>query len=256
MPQESYTLYLDASGGPGWPKPLGNDPDKHYILGGFAMTPQMDSMAQIEVGGILDNYLGQPAQGNYELNYNDLIHGEGPYRALQDTTRLAMADDVFRLLLRMKPVAFATVLDKEKHLIRYGANAHSPRPHAFRATVDRFCKFLNRNNAIGYVTMDSEQFRNDRNLQLLVRNAKKYGISLTGMLYQPSCNSKLKPLINTPSFLPSHDSPGLQLADFCAKVVFLSYARGKHNRFSEIEPLFDRTGDRRWEPSLIPKDIE
>ena len=98
----------------------------------------------------------------------------------------------------------------------------------------------------------SEQFRKDKDLQLMVQAFKRHGITLRGSSYQPMFENKLRNVLNTISFTPSHLSPGIQLADVCSKSIFLHFERGRNNRYHQIEPMFDGTSSRKYEPSIFP----
>ena len=252
---KSYILYLDASGGVGWPAPYGNDPDRWYVQGGCALTPSMDRVAHVETERILSKYLHYREEGVRELRYSALIHGDGPYRWIRSRERLEMADEVFQLLLRLKPVLFATVLDKLVYRELAGTNAQNPREYAFASTVTRFCAFLERGLCVGYIVMDTEGFHRDREIQDFVRKVRRCAPLPPDFSGLVPDTSLLEPLMNAPSFLPSECSPGLQLADFCSKAVFLHCARRKSGRFSQIRSLFEVDAGIRQEPSIaMPRE--
>jgi hypothetical protein len=190
--------------------------------------------------------------GYYELNYSSLIYGKKPYDQLSHPNRKAMADEVFDLIIGLEPVLFATVVDKVKMKIRYGSKAINPKEYAFRGLSARFSMFLKKKKTIGYMVMDTEEYRKDKALQSLVHKARKFGINICGWSYHPTIDH-LELCLNTVTFVPSEMSPGIQLTDFCAHSIFKYSERGKGNRYNQLSPLFNRNGSKVYEPSFVPK---
>ena len=101
--------------------------------------------------------------------------------------------------------------------------------------------------------MDEEEYRKDRQLQLMVRTFKRYGIIIRGSFYQPRYIERIERVLNTITFAPSITTPGIQLADFCSRTVWQHFERNKSRRFHQLSPLWDRNGNKVYEPSVIPK---
>ncbi len=110
----SYTLYLDSCGDPGWCAPNGKSTIRFYVVAGLALTSVADMKADQEVNRLLTRYIPNAETQGFkrEICYHHLIHGKDQYQNLEDTQRLAMANEIFDLLLQLKPVLFATVVDK------------------------------------------------------------------------------------------------------------------------------------------------
>jgi hypothetical protein len=254
---KSYSLYLDASGDPGWPPPFGKSQIKFYVMAGLALTPEQDHKAHIETDRILNKYIPSARWASladkYELHYHSLIRGKGIYSKLQRLELKAMADEVFDFLLDLKPVLFATVVDKVKQKLKYGPGAYKPRRLAVRATIHRFCMFLDREKGVGSVIMDEEDYRKDKEIQEMVHRFRTFGITIRGIRYQPLKESWLERVLNAINFTPSEMSPGIQLADFCSRSTWQHFERGKSNRFNQLSPLWDREQNRVYEPSVVPK---
>jgi len=252
----TYTLYLDTTGDPGWCAPFGKSPVQHYVVGGLALTSDADLKANEEVNRILVKYLGSATWRGYklELCYHDLIRGKHQYEGLEHPQRLAMANEVFDLLLELKPVLFATVVKKIRMKERYGIHAYDPKIYGIQATMHRFAMFLKRQtNGIGNVMMDTEEYRKDHLLQEMVRTFKATGIVIRGSDYQPRYEERLDRILNTIAFSDSNLSIGIQLADVCCRSIWQHYERGKSNRFNQLAPLWNRNNGTIYEPSVIPK---
>ena len=251
----SYTLYLDSTGESGWNPPYGKSKNRFYVVAGLAITPESNLEAYREVDRILRKYI--PTQEwsspKFELCYHHLIRGKGVYHSLSHPQRKAMADEVFDLILSLKPILFATVIDKPALKGRYGINAYDPKLLAIRATIHRFAMSLKRENAVGTVIMDAEEYRKDHLIQEMVRTFKKNGIIIRGFTYQPMYIERIARIIDTISFTASDESSGIQLADFCARTTWQHYEKNQSRRFQQLSPLWDRVGNRIYEPSVFPK---
>jgi hypothetical protein len=136
---ESVTLYLDDSGDPGWPPPVGKSKIQNYVLGGLAISPEADFQAKEGVENLLAKYV-PPAQkakyppALYEIHYHDIIRGHNLFDHLDHPQRKALSDELFNLILGLKPVLFASVVKKAVLKMRYGSDAFHPRSYALRAT--------------------------------------------------------------------------------------------------------------------------
>jgi hypothetical protein len=254
--QITYTLYLDSCGDPGWCAPNGKSQVRYYVVAGLALTTKVDLEAYSEVNRILTKYIGSATLRGYklELCYHHLIRGKNQYEGLDHPQRLAMANEVFDLLLRQKPVLFATVVDKVRMKQRYGFQAHDPKLYGMRATMHRFAMFLKRQtDGVGNVMMDTEEYRKDHLIQEMVRTFKTTGIIIRGWNYQPMYEEHLERILNTIGFSDSDLSTGIQLADVCCRTVWQHFEHGKSDRFKQLATLWNRDNDRIYEPSVVPK---
>ena len=252
---DSLTLYLDSTGESGWNPPYGKSENRFYVVAGLAITPETNLEAYQEVDRILRKYIPRQEWDSpkFELCYHHLIRGKGIYASLIHAQRKAMADEVFDLIFSLKPILFATVIDKPALKLRYGNNAFDPKLLAIRATIHRFAMSLKREDAVGSVIMDAEEYRKDRLIQEMVRTFKKDGIIIRGWKYQPFYREKIARIIDTINFTDSNVSSGIQLADFCARTTWQHYERKKSMRFQQLSHLWDRAGSTTYEPSVFPK---
>lgn len=252
---KSYTLYLDTTGNLSWTPPWGKSNIQWYVVAGLAITPKPDLRAYKETNGILKKYIPRTEwhSPKFELCYHHLMRGKGIYSTISHPQRLAMANEVFGLILSLEPTLFATAIDKLRLKQRYGDRAFDPKLLGIRATIHRFSMFLKRQNAVGVATMDAEEYRKDRLIQEMVRTFKKTGIIIRGRSYQPMYIEKIDRVLNTINFTDSIMSAGIQLADFCSRTTWQHYERSKSNRFNQLAPLWDRVGNRVYEPSVFPK---
>jgi hypothetical protein len=252
---KSYTLYLDSTGESGWNPPYGKSKNRYYVVAGLALTPKSNLGAYRDAERILKKYIPKQewSSKKFELCYHHLIRGKGIYGSLTHPQRFAMANEVFDLILSLKPILFATVIDKPALKGRYGINAYDPKLLAIRATIHRFAMSMKRESAVGAVSMDAEEYRKDHLIQEMVRTFKKNGIIIRGFTYQPMYIERINRIVDTINFTDSNVSSGIQLADFCARTTWQHYERNKSKRFQQISLLWDRVGYRIYEPSVFPK---
>jgi hypothetical protein len=251
------TLYLDASGDPGWPKPFGNSRTEWYIVSGLVLSPANDFIAKETSDKILKKYIRENERRKfppkfYEINYHDIIRGKNLYGSLEDIRRKTLSDEIFDLLKSLKPILFATASNKTQLKRVYGSQAYHPRVLGLRATIHRYAMYLERINEIGSIVVDQEEYRKDKELQAMVQDFRRDGITIRGDNYQPMVENKLRRILNTISFTPSHLSIGLQLADVCSRVTWFHFERNKSMRFNQISSLWDRESEKIYEPSIIP----
>lgn len=252
----SLTLYLDSSGDPGWTPPFGKSITTWYIAGGIALTPEADQKAGIEVQRILKKYIPETQRRKfppreYEIHYHKIVGGHDIFDHMDHSARKAMSDEVFTLIKSLNPVLFATAINKTQLKRVYGGRAYHPKALAIQATIGRFSFYLERENKIGSIMMDEEEYRKDKELQSLVHTFRRDGIMIRGTNYQPMYENTLTNVLNAPSFTPSHISPGIQLADVISRCTWTHFERQKSNRFNELQSLWD-SGDRVFEPSVVP----
>ncbi|MCL2643435.1 MAG: hypothetical protein FWD52_08020 [Candidatus Bathyarchaeota archaeon] len=155
-----YTLYLDSSGDSGWCAPYGKSPVRYYVNAGLALTDEAKLMAEKEVKDILEKYVDVSVVKyvyKIEIVYHDIIHGYNAFSVLKHEDRLNLSNEPFCLFEKLKPVMFATVVDKFRLKERYGNVAYNPKELAVRATIGRFSKFLENQNCTGTVIMDREE---------------------------------------------------------------------------------------------------
>lgn len=258
---EPCTIYLDASGDQAWTYPFGRSLTEWYVVAGLVVTPGQDHKASLETARILKKYISEDSRNQfpdkyYEIHFNDIINGNNIYNlnaGFPREKRREMADEILELILDINPILFATAINKKQLKYVYGQIAYNPKSLAIRATIHRFSIFLERENRIGSVIIDSEEYIKDKELQSMVHGFRRFGITIRGNRYNPMYENRLKNVLNNISFTPSHLSPGIQLADVCSKCTMLHFERGKSNRFNQLSALWDKNSyDRVFEPSIFP----
>ena len=247
---EFATLYLDESGERDWPKPWGLSSDRFYVLAGPVLTPDQDKIAHERIPAIIEEFFPDPEIRPHELHYSELVCNVEPYQLLSSDQKKAMADEVWNLILELKPALMASVVDKAILKTLHGQRAFRPGDYAVRATVERFDMDMEREGKLGMAIIDVQSF--EKEIQDMVHEAKTVGIKIGGPGLRVEKDRKLKFVLNSVVFSPSYMSPGIQLADYIAYATRSHFERTKSDRFNKLEPLW-RKGFNFREPSCIPR---
>ena len=173
------TLYLDESGGKSLPEPWGRNPDRHYVLAGLVLTTDQDIEIHREVPRLLRAYCpeAQAWEPSYELHYGAIINRRPPFDSLTQEQRKALSDDVFNLILRIRPVLIGTVVDKDRLARRY-RDPMAVNEYALNSIIDRFNRHLTETNQVGTAVMDSVGTEADGSLQRLVHVSRTVGAQI------------------------------------------------------------------------------
>lgn len=235
-----YFLYLDESGDPGWPSPYGRSLTTWFVLAGLALEDQQWKSINEEYTKIVRKHFG-PAYSSLDLKYSALTtnHPVPPYDGMSGLQKLQLADEIFNLIISAKPVLFAIAINKLEHKRKYGRAAHWPKLLAFRFMTPRFHKFLDRIDSYGIFVMDEEERKSDKKLKALVGQAREIGVVLQTPFDPFRTNTHLKRIVESVLFVPSEDSPGIPLTDFCGHSIWIHFERGLDKRFNQIKHLFD-----------------
>lgn len=254
---DSCTLYIDASGDPGWVKSDKGNTTEWYTMSGVVFTPNQDMHAKAKIDEILGKYIpsdvreAHPDQ-KYELHYADLICGNNIYHTLERNQKKAMADEVFNFLLGIQTTLISTSVNKRELKASYGEKAWNPKLVAIRSVVAKFSMYLTRHDMIGYIVFDEEDYKNDKRTRDAIYEFKKYGTRYASKRYAPSKMVDLHNVLNTIQFCPSELSPGIQCADFVARAIWNHHERGKSDRYRQIEPLWERDGEKTYGDTALP----
>lgn len=256
-----YLLYLDASGDPGWPPPIGKSKSKHYVLAGLAITPDKWELINEELKNLLCKYFPDPTHRPTDIKYSEVLGRKGPWGMLSEEQRKTFTDDLIELLnQKIKPTLFAIVVKKLEHYQRY-KSPESPNILAVRFIVPRFSKFLQRVNDWGILVYDSETARSDKELRNFLIKSREVGIVLGGNPYfNPwalfRTQNKLDRIVESIFFIDSDASPVIQLTDFCANSIFAHFEYGKSYRFEKLIGLFNSIEDKIYGLRVWPEEQE
>ncbi|MDE0090994.1 MAG: hypothetical protein OXP12_06525 [Thaumarchaeota archaeon] len=98
------TLYTDGSGGHGWVKPVGKDPNRFHTLAGLIIDPESDLLAKDRVNKVLNSYIPEEAKNirpnkEYELHFDAIKSARGIYRKIDKKER----DEIIYVSVNLVP---------------------------------------------------------------------------------------------------------------------------------------------------------
>lgn len=222
----------------------GKSSNRWYVLAGLCLDDSRWNPARDVARHIVGKYFNAPLPPSRELRYSSLLSGAPPYDRLSPADRIRLADEVFATLAVLNPVLFGVAVDKRAHRLKYGARALRPDSWAIQLLCPRFHKFLDRQNGLGVLMMDSEERRKESRLWKAVELGREGGIVIPSGPLAPytRSNTKLERLVENVLFLKSDSSDLIQIADCCSGAIWRHVELGDSARFNQIQPLFDHVG--------------
>ena len=255
---EAVTLYIDNCGDSGWNPPFGKSNINWYVCAGVMLTTDADLKAREGISGLLKKYVPPEQKSKrpskfYEIHYHDIIRGKNLFDHMDHPQRKALSDEIFSLLVGLRPVLFATVVNKLRLKQRYGNRAFSPRGYSLRATIHRYSMYLDHHSIAGSIVVDSEEYRKDTELREMIHDFRTNGIILRSWDYNPMYENTLKSILNTVNYTPSYQSPGIHLSDVVSRSTWAHNEHAKSDRINQLVGLWNDPSRQAYDPSVVPK---
>lgn len=126
------------------------------------------------------------------LHRNDIINRRGVFSLLKDPeVEERFNNDLLRLFGDAQYKIISVVIDKKKHLERYGDHAFHPYHYCLAAILERYCGFLNYFNARGDVMAEARGGTEDKQLKSAYRRIYESGtLWRNGDFFQKALTSK------------------------------------------------------------------
>ncbi|ABK78180.1 hypothetical protein CENSYa_1560 [Cenarchaeum symbiosum A] len=234
---------MDGSGDTGIPIPAGGSKHEWYVMAGLIIDPATNIKAKNRVCDILQRYIPEKVRednkdSHYELHYTDIRFGSNIYSPLSLSDRNSMIDEVFELLLELKPILMAAAIHKTRmHQLSDGNKNFNTM--TVRSLIDKFSAYTVHFDKIGSIVYDEEQYKKDAMMRKKMRLWRRHGLNPRNAGTQADM---LPNIINTISLSPSEMSSGLQLTDFCARAVWDYLQKKDDSRYKQIRHLFEIGG--------------
>jgi hypothetical protein len=227
-----YLLYVDESGDPG---PNGSP---YLLLGGAAIFEGKWLHVDSDIRQLIARYFPSTPRPD-EIHFAPLLQGKEHYRSLSRADRLGLIRDFCQLvnsLLTSEIALFTVIADKAWWFSNNpGKGGDDLYAELFEQLSSRFDLFLRRRHAEGspskgIVIADehkpalSTALKN--NYKAYQQNGHKWGSTYN--------------LIETVFFLPSEESPGLQIADLCAYATWRLINSRDSSMIKQVSSAFDR----------------
>jgi hypothetical protein len=228
-----YVCYVDESGDPG------RRGSEYLLLGAAALFEGRWRNVRNDLDHLLVTHFPDALRRPAEIHMAELRKGKGPFRGLTPAQRDAIQADVCKVALDNLPVElrfFSVVAHKPTwfaaHPTATGDDLYAA---LFEDLSSRFDLFLRRRHAEGspnkgIIIADPHKADLSRSLRTNHHRFQQSG-TRWGRVYN---------LIETVFFLPSDESPGLQLADLCAYSVWRLLTAGDDVLARQLHTLFDR----------------
>lgn len=229
-----YLCYVDESGDPG----MSGRGSRHLLLGAAVLFEGKWSYAKRDIDKVITDHFPTPPRPP-EIHCTELRRGRGLFSKLSPAQRQQMLDDFCAVATGMLDVElrlFTIVYDKAWWAARNpGRTGSDLYVDAFENLVSRVDLFLRRRHADG---------RPSKGILVVDPHSTDLSAALKAALrgYQAGGTrwAHLHNVIETVMFLPSHESPGLQLADLCSFAVWRLVEYGDDSIARAIAPCFDR----------------
>ncbi len=224
-----YLLYLDESGDD---SPQGT---KHLILAGVSLFEGCWTKAKADIESIMRDVLPRRSPIP-ELHTSDIRVGRKEFRSVPQSVRFSILDQACQLVKsfsRAQISLFSVVIDK-----RWWISSRPGQPmyeYAFEEIVSRFEHYLNRLYSMdrpnsGLIVLDQNKPR--------LRKAIKR--NLISFQQAGTRWANVRNIIEGAMFFPSHESPGVQLADLTSYSIWRLVEHLDDYLVSRIFDSFDR----------------
>jgi hypothetical protein len=228
-----YVCYVDESGDPG------RNGSTYLLLGAAAIFEGRWRTVREDLDQLILKYFPPPGARPPEIHLADLRRGKAPFRRMTPTQRSAIVADLCNVAtnnLSTELRFFAVIAHKPTwYANNPGKTGNDLYSDLFEDLSSRFDLYLRHRFAEGAPNKGiiiADPHKPDLSSALKA----KYGVfqqlgTRWGRVYN---------LIETVFFLPSHESPGLQLADLCSYGVWRVLTANDTSIVGPIAPMFDR----------------
>lgn len=228
-----YVCYVDESGDPG------KNGSTYLLLGAIAIFEGRWRNVREDLDQLILKYFPPPGARPPEIHLADVRRGKAPYRGMTAAQKSAMIADLCQVAANnlATELRFFTVIAHKPTWFaanpgRTGDDLYSD---LFEDLSSRFDLFLRHRYAEGAP-----------NKGIIIADPHKPDLSKAlkakhGTFQQSGTRwGRVYNLIETVFFLPSHESPGLQLADLCSYGVWRLLTANDPSIAIQISALFDR----------------
>ena len=227
-----YLLYVDESGDPG---AAGSD---FLLLGAAALFEGKWLHVDQEIRALISTYFPSDPRPR-ELHFTHLRQGRREFRALTPTRRQGLLADFCSIITNMLPVEIALLTVIADKAWWFGNNPGKSGDdlyaELFEQLSSRFDLFLRRRHAEGSPSKGIIIADPHKPSLFDALKANQRSFQQRGHRWGPLYN-----LIETPFFLDSADSPGLQIADLCAYGAWRLVTASDDTICQLVSTAFDR----------------
>lgn len=230
---KKYRIYIDEVGN----HDLKNvdDPNQRYLsLTGVVF--ELDYVANVlfpKLESLKSKYFKSHPDDPVILHRKEIINKKERFEALQDLKISSAFDsDLLSLLKELEVVVLTVVLDKKEHKEQYTVWRYDPYHYCLRILVERFVLFLEAQNIVGDVMIESRGGKEDIRLKKSFKKIYDEGTEFVPVdkfhKLLTSCQLKVKP--------KSNNIAGLQIADIIAYPAYqrILFQRGRIEKVGQF----------------------
>lgn len=240
-----FRIYIDEVGNSDL-NSSNNEGHRFLCLTGIIFNLEyVGAVAQPQLEALKTKYFASHPDEPVVLHRKELLYKKYPFHALENPNlEKAFNIELLRLLSDWEYKVIGVVLDKQEHNANYAATwKYDPYHYCQEIILERFRLFLNLNNAIGDVMIESRGGKEDMRLKKSFRKLMENGTHYLSpaQLAEHITSKELK--VKT----KGANIAGLQLADLIAHAVrrhafnkFWDMYDGKHTFSDDIIEILER----------------
>lgn len=199
-----YLIYLDEAGS--------SEQEPIHVIAAIALQDNKWLGVETAVEGIVEQYVPEEDRPKFEFHASDLFQGHGYFEDWERKVRIEVLEALLKVITdHGLSVVYGAVHKARLHAqYRYPADHHSL---AFLLCAERIERWFVRTcpNETGMLIADETKAKAE--IKKSLKQYRKSGIPL-GIR-----DERLEHIIDTIHFADSHESFGIQLADFCSYVI-------------------------------------
>ena len=228
-----YLCYVDESG-----NPTLKDQSQHLVLGATAVFEGRWRYLKADLTHLLQSYFPE-GEAPPEIHCKEVRFGRGIYARFSLEERIGILRDFGRIIDSYYPheLRLFTVIVEKARWVEQHPNSDVQQMYvdAFEQLVSRIDLFLKRRFREGYPS---------KGLMIVDPNSSSLSKALKKSLEQYQTTGTrwqdIENVVESVMFLPSHESPGLQVADYCCYAVWRLIESNDDSLIQVIRNRFDR----------------
>lgn len=194
-------MYLDESGKGG----LHDASQPFHVLAGVIINAELWNNVETELEARIDAFVPGHRPDGWEIHMADISSGKKHFKGMAPADRFALADRILDLLIDFEMTVILSVVDKDALCAQY---AYPEPPHmlCYEFVAERFQRYLASEGEVGMIIADEQRGAQDE-LQQWHTYLRRRGNNYL---------RKMPRIVDTVTFVPSHRSCMLQVADVVA----------------------------------------
>ena len=231
-PNKRFRLFFDETGN-GDLHAAEKAPNERYlsVTGVVVRQDTHDGYLTRRLNRLKRDIFGVGESEKLILHRRDIMRKDGRFAVLRNESLRAEFDArVFAIVSECLLTAFTISIDKVAHKQRYSVWQYSPYHYVMECMIERFVRWLERNNAVGDVYGEARSPTHDKKLRRAYKMLHKHGNNfVTAGQFQARLTTSSLGLLAKDA-----DVAGIQLADLLAHPAHRAF---KFDQLGETQPV-------------------